>query len=90
MTNLQAVVFIGWTLAIGTALALVYGIYPYVYTVTRTMDTVESVFYMGFNRVLYACCIAWVIVACSAGYGGKSNVKKFKSYKIFSLRSDIV
>merc|ERR1712136_501146 len=33
-------------------------------------DTVESVFYMGFNRVLYACCIAWVIIACAAGYGG--------------------
>lgn len=65
----KVVVALGWLLTAGTGLSIVYGLYGPV-SEMRKIDTDVSAFYNAVHRPLWSVCIAWVIVACTCGYGG--------------------
>ena len=64
--------YIGWVTATGVALSLIYGLYGV--TSEQEMTTVQvAAFYNAVSRPLWGACIAWVIIACTSGYGGKDT-----------------
>ena len=70
LTHHQVAVFTGWTLATGTALAIIYGPFAPI-SEPRFLEVGVATFYNGASRPLWGACIAWVIVACTCGYGGE-------------------
>jgi len=69
----KVVVFIGWLTATGVALSLIYGLYGV--TSEQEMTTVQvAAFYNAVSRPLWGVCVAWVIIACTSGYGGPVTV----------------
>ncbi|CAG0919598.1 unnamed protein product [Notodromas monacha] len=74
-------VIAGWTLATGSALAIIYG--PVRYFKFDSMDSpgrTESALWSMFRNV-WTLCLAWVVFACANGYGGFVNT--FLSWKAF-------
>ena len=65
-------VLIGWCLATGSALALIYGLYYYNHTGT-TMSLVASGFYVSLCRTVWAMSLSWLVIACASGHGGPVN-----------------
>lgn len=67
----KPLVAIGWTLSIAVGLAIVYGLAPYVdeSTVPEISPALKMT-YGPLHRTAWACVIAWIIFACSRGYGG--------------------
>ena len=66
----QAANFVGWFLAVGTGLSIVYGVFGAT-SEPRTVELAVGAFYNGASRPLWGACVAWVIVACTCGYGGE-------------------
>ena len=65
----KVVVYVGWLTATGVALSLIYGLYGV--TSEQEMTTVQvAAFYNAVSRPLWGACVAWVIIACTSGYGG--------------------
>ena len=63
--------YIGWLTATGVALSLIYGFYGV--TSEHELTTVQvAAFYNAVSRPLWGACVAWVIIACTSGYGGIS------------------
>ncbi|KAG0723800.1 Nose resistant to fluoxetine protein 6 [Chionoecetes opilio] len=66
---------LGWAAAVGVALAVLFGIARYNYVGTPSqvpqMSLAEAVMYGGAHRAAWGAAVAWVIVACSWGYGGE-------------------
>ena len=61
----------GWTIAIATGLAIVYGLdIPNVMFDGKTLSMTENILYGGFHRLAWAMAVSWVIFTCSRGYGG--------------------
>ena len=56
-------------MSVGTGFALVYGLYGAVED-PHKVSVPASAFYNAISRPLWGVCVAWVIVACSCGYGG--------------------
>ncbi|XP_039252326.2 nose resistant to fluoxetine protein 6-like [Styela clava] len=70
----------GWAIATALNLAVLYGLWPYVKD--GTMMTVSlSAFYNAMSRPIWAVGLAWVVIACTSGYGGPVNT--FLSWKLF-------
>jgi hypothetical protein len=71
MDKFKSLVAIGWTLSAIVALAIVYGLFPYVdqFKVPEISSAVKMT-YGPLHRTAWACVIAWIILACSRGYGG--------------------
>ena len=70
---LQELVIWGWTMAIGTGFAVVYGMdVPARFDEGRIPSEVTNVFYGSLHRLAWGLALSWVVWACSKGYGGNS------------------
>lgn len=65
----KLIVVIGWSIALASMLAVIFGIYPF-YLPGNQMTTLDSAFYESFNRVAWVIALSWLIFACVNGYGG--------------------
>lgn len=63
----KAKVAIGWSLSLATGLYLIYGLY------NTTLDRLGGATYSSLSHSAWAMSIAWIIFACSTGYGGWIN-----------------
>jgi hypothetical protein len=62
----------GWTLSLAVGLAVVYGLSPYVdQSKVPEISFAIKITYGPLHRTAWACVIAWIIFACSRGYGGR-------------------
>lgn len=59
------VVTTGWTTSVSLLLFLVYGLYE------QELHPVTAAAYSSFSHTLWALGLAWVVIACSTGYGGR-------------------
>ena len=65
-------VLIGWCIATGSALAVIYGLYYYNHN-GATMSLVASGFYVSLCRTVWSMSLSWLVIACASGYGGPVN-----------------
>lgn len=63
-TLLQATVCIGWLLSTACLLSLLYGLYE------TELSPVTGAAYSSLSHSAWALSLAWIVVACSTGYGG--------------------
>ena len=61
-----------WSVATACALAVLYGLYEA--TNGHPVTVPVSAFYNAVNRQVWAACVAWVVVACVTGNGGKCGL----------------
>ena len=73
---------LGWCLAIGTALAVIYGMYYYNSHPGTQMTLVASGFYVSLSRTAWALSLSWLVLTCATGYGGP--VHWFLSWKVWA------
>nr|KAG5706683.1 hypothetical protein BaRGS_005753 [Batillaria attramentaria] len=65
---------VGWAVATGVGLACLFGLYDATkVTDNEPLEVWESALYNALARTVWGACVAWVIVACHAGYGGFVN-----------------
>lgn len=77
------VVTIGWTTSVSLLLFLVYGLYE------QELHPVTAAAYSSFSHTLWALGLAWVVIACSTGYGGRVlHSFALKPWKSFLQVSD--
>ena len=75
-------VAVGWCLSTVMALAIVYGLTPYLdETEVPDIKPIVKLTYGPLHRTAWGMVIGWIIVACSRGYGGFVN--RFLSWKGF-------
>ncbi|XP_058817531.1 nose resistant to fluoxetine protein 6-like [Topomyia yanbarensis] len=68
-----AVVF-GWIASLVAMAAIIFGYYPLQQPDTYTDHSlVVDALYESTNRVIWACCLGWIVFACVNGYGGPVN-----------------
>ena len=67
---LQLQVAAGWLLSTLLCLTVIFGAQPILDTTHHAYDQLESSMFIAFHRVAWGVGIAWVILACSWGYGG--------------------
>ncbi|XP_047494976.1 nose resistant to fluoxetine protein 6-like [Penaeus chinensis] len=61
----------GWSLSTIAALLVQFGMYSYNIIPAKAMyEIVTQVTYGGFQRSVWAACLAWIVFACHNGYGG--------------------
>ena len=73
---------LGWTLSIGVLVAVLYGMYPYIdENKVPEIDPAIAMTYGPLHRTAWAVALAWLVFACSRGYGG--FVDRFLSWKGF-------
>ena len=72
---------LGWCLATGTALAVVYGMYDHNKNST-VMSLTASGLYVSLSRTAWSLSLAWLVLACATGHGGPVNW--FLSWKIWA------
>ena len=65
----QIVCLIGWVLAAGIAMSVLYGLYDD--SGTLQLSTTLTTVYNATSRAAWAVAVSWVIVACATGHGGK-------------------
>lgn len=68
----QTIIAVGWFIAIGTMLSIIFGIY-FMQQPDYPATVLESAFYESFSRVCWAISLAWIVFACVHGYGGPVN-----------------
>lgn len=74
-------------LSTAVALAIVYGLSPYVNQSTvPEISFAVKISYGPLHRTAWACVIAWIIFACSRGYGGLSSIIVSLLIQIFGIR----
>lgn len=61
------VVAIGWTLASACLLSLVYGLYE------ADLSPIAGAAYSSLSHSAWALGLAWIVIACTTGYGGVAN-----------------
>lgn len=65
----------GWTLSTIVSLAIIYGLTPYLdESKVPEIDPAVSMTYGPLHRTAWAMVIAWIIFACSRGYGGTKKI----------------
>lgn len=80
MNKCQAVT--GWMIAALFALAVIYGMTPYLdETTAPVINPFVRVSYGALHHSAWAIAIGWIIFACTHGYGGFIN--QFLSWKLF-------
>ncbi|KAL5011613.1 hypothetical protein ScPMuIL_010164 [Solemya velum] len=71
---------LGWLLAIGSGLTVLYGLHGVVEG--RYANSVEvAALYNALSRTIWAAAVCWVILSCATGHGGFINT--FLSWKVF-------
>lgn len=73
------VVTTGWTTSVSLLLFLVYGLYE------QELHPVTAAAYSSFSHTLWALGLAWVVIACSTGYGGRVHTVSHLNLESFSL-----
>lgn len=69
----------GWTVCFITLFLVQFGLYSYAQEHPKAQyDVMTQIFYGGMHRAAWAACLAWIVIACTAGYGGIIN--EFLSY----------
>ncbi|XP_058791730.1 O-acyltransferase like protein isoform X2 [Phymastichus coffea] len=63
----KATVFIGWLLSTACLLSLLYGLYE------AELSAAAGAAYSSLSHSAWALGLAWIVVACSTGYGGYVN-----------------
>ncbi|XP_069118732.1 O-acyltransferase like protein-like [Argopecten irradians] len=71
--------FVGWTMATGVALTLVYVVYDFNKEEGEPWTSLQNACYEAVSRPAWAMCICWVIFACYNYMGGPVNA--FLSWK---------
>ena len=66
----QAVVLVGWVCAIVVGMSCVFGLLAYTET-GKPMDVHLQALYVSLGRTAWALALAWVVMACACGYGGR-------------------
>ena len=66
---MQCVALVGWMVAAALAMASVFGLYDA--TANEPMPLWLSAVYNAAGRTAWALGVAWVVVACVTGNGGK-------------------
>lgn len=62
-----------WTLSSMTMTAIVLGLYPYLDELeVPKINIFVTVLYGALHRAAWALAVAWMIIACMHGYGGKN------------------
>lgn len=70
----QPLVAVLWSGSTAVALAIVYGLVPYIdENKVEKIDDLTRVAYGSLSRFAWAVSISWVIFACIKGYGGTFN-----------------
>lgn len=64
---------VGWLACSASAAAIIYGVYPYTKDVV-SMSSELAGFYQGASRPAWGFVMAWIVIACSSGYGGAAPV----------------
>ncbi|EFA05306.2 nose resistant to fluoxetine protein 6 [Tribolium castaneum] len=67
LTMSKLAVVSGWTAAIACLLSLVYGLYE------ANLSPLAGAAYSALSHSAWALGLAWIVVACSTGYGGFAN-----------------
>jgi hypothetical protein len=67
---MQVINCVGWMLATCVAIAVVYGLYTPDGS-TDKLNTDMSALYNATSRIAWSLSVAWVILSCASGYGGK-------------------
>ena len=62
---------VGWLVATGLGVTVVYGIYTVTKPGGTSFNKAENVTYGTFSRFVWGLALAWVIYACQKGYGSK-------------------
>ncbi len=63
---------LGWVLSTAVGLAIIYGLSPYLdESEVPDIDPILKMTYGPLHRTAWGMVIAWIIFACSRGYGGK-------------------
>ena len=65
-------VIVGWCLATGSALVVIYCLYDH-HTDGTTLSMVASGFYVSYNRTVWSLSLSWQVVACASGQRGPVN-----------------
>ncbi len=68
--DLQALIFIGWVLALGIHYTLVFGMYPFHRDGRISMSTEMDALYNATHRTVWAVSLGWIVFACANGMGG--------------------
>jgi len=67
----QSVCLVGWYVATGLGVSVVYGIYTVTKKGGRPFNQAENIIYGTFSRFTWGLALAWVVYACHRGYGSK-------------------
>ncbi|XP_053691017.1 nose resistant to fluoxetine protein 6-like [Sabethes cyaneus] len=74
VTMAPVTVVFGWVLSLSMMLAIIFGDYPLQQPKTyMNLPLSVNAIYEGTNRVVWACCLGWIVFACVNGYGGPVN-----------------
>ena len=85
------VAFLGWVVFGTTACAILYGLYPSFSDLSTPiyadmLDNNTAAFYNAVSRPLWTVCLAWVVIACTNGYGGWLMMWCLASYQHLFLK----
>ncbi|XP_057365085.1 nose resistant to fluoxetine protein 6-like [Daphnia carinata] len=70
----KIILVIFWTLSSAIILAVIYGLVPYLdENEVPTINPAISLFYGSLHRTAWAIAVAWIVYACTRGYGGFVN-----------------
>jgi len=69
----QSVCLVGWYVATGLGVSVVYGIYTVTKKGGRPFNQAENIIYGTFSRFTWGLALAWVVYACHRGYGSLVN-----------------
>ena len=85
----RVVAVIGWVVAAGSALAVIYGVYDYNKNMgidplnsSAMMSKTAALFYISLSRPVWGLCLAWIVLASVADKGGPVN--DILSWKIWA------
>ena len=69
----QPIATIGWICAIAVALSVVYGLRGDI-SGDHPSSVLTAALYNALARSAWGICVAWVIVACVTGWGGRASL----------------
>lgn len=67
-------VFVGWAVSIACLLSLIYGLYE------ADLSPVTGTAYTSLSHSAWALSLAWIVIACTTGYGGKYTNQNYLNF----------